>query len=100
VSVPQVIPLQAVPDQTIQVYLAGQNCVLRVYQGRYGLFVDLYINSTIIRRGMEGLNLTKIVRDKYLGFIGDLFFYDTQGQSGSHYTGLGGRFVLEYDATL
>ena len=43
-------------------------------------------------------NLNVIVRDAYLGFIGDLAFYDTQGDTAPVYTGLGSRYVLEYFA--
>jgi hypothetical protein len=37
-----------------------------------------------------------MVRETYLGFIGDLSFTDTQGTSDPVYTGLGSRFVLLY----
>ena len=94
------IPLQAVPDQTVQVYLGGQNCTLRVYQRRYGLFVDLYVNNALVRQGMQGLNRVRIVRDAYLGFTGDLAFIDGQGSSDPDYTGLGTRFILAYDPAL
>lgn len=96
----QLLPLQAVPDQTLQAYLGGQNITLRVYQRRYGLFVDLYKDNALVREGMEGLNLVKLVRDGYLGVTGNLYFHDTQGNQDPHYEGLGGRYVLLYDASL
>jgi len=95
-----IIPLQPLADQTIQVFLGGQNCTIRVYQRRYGLFVDLYINNTLVRSGMEALNLVQIVRDPYLGFVGNIYFFDTQGTLDPTYDGLGGRFVFLYDPDL
>ena len=97
---PVSIPLQPLADQSVQVYLAGQNCTLRVYQRRYGFFVDLYVNNALLRSGMEALNLRKIVRDPYLGLVGNLYFFDSQGNQDPDYTGLGGRFVLLYDSAL
>lgn len=96
----QLIPLQPVPDQTLQAYLGGQNITLRIYQRRYGLFVDLYKDNALVREGMEGRNLVKLVRDAYLGVTGNLYFHDTQGDQDPSYTGLGSRFVLIYDASL
>lgn len=95
-----IVPLQATQNQTVQAYLGGQNCTIRCYQLRYGFFVDLYLNNVIVRRGMEALNLNRIVRDKYLGFVGDLFFYDTQGDFDPQYSGVGSRFLLMYDPDL
>ena len=97
---PVSIPLQPLADQSVQVYLAGQNCTIRVYQRRYGLFVDLYANNALVRSGMEALNLRKIVRDAYLGLVGNLYFFDSQGTQDPTYTGLSGRFVLLYDSAL
>jgi len=94
------IPLQAVEDQTVQVYLGSQSCTLRVYQRRYGLFVDLFVGTTAVRRGLEALNLVKLLRDGYLGFSGNLYFFDTQGAEDPSYSGLGSRFVLLYDPDL
>lgn len=92
----QTIPLQAVPNQSVNVTLASQACRISVRQTYYGLFVDLYINNAPVIVGVLALNLTKIVRDTYLGFIGDLAFFDKQGSSDPDYTGLGERFQLAY----
>lgn len=96
----QLIPLQAAPDQTLQAYLGSQNITLRLYQRRYGFFVDLYKDNAILRRGLEAKNLVNIIRDAYLGVAGNLFFNDTQGNADPTYDGLGTRFVLLYDASL
>lgn len=60
------------------------------------VFVDLYVNGTLIIGGVPAFNETLIVRDAYLGFTGDLVFYDTQGSTDPVYTGLGSRYVLAY----
>ncbi len=94
----QVIPIQAVPNQTLQTQLAQQPCTINVYQQLYGLFVDLYVGETLIVAGVFAENANRIVRDSYLGFVGDLIFWDTQTADADDpvYTGLGSRFLLLY----
>ena len=89
-----VVPVTAIPDQTLQIYLGGQNVTLRVYQRTFGLFVDVYLNKTRILCGVQAFNMNLTVRDKYFGVIGDFVFFDTQGTEDPHYSGLGDRFVL------
>jgi hypothetical protein len=95
----QIIPLQPTPSQVLEVTLGGQPCLISVYQKFYGIFVDLYNTNKIpplIIGGVIAQNLNRIVRDDYLGFIGDLAFYDTQGNSDPTYQGLGSQFLLLY----
>ena len=99
----QIIPLQAVPSQTLAVTLGDQQCAINVYQKFYGVFLDLYASNTIsgplptlIVGGQICQNINLIVRSLYLGFIGDLAFVDTQGTANPIYTGLGTRFLLVY----
>ena len=92
----QIIPLQAVANQAVTVSLGGQNTQINIYQKLYGLFVDLYVLDTLLVAGTPALNLNRIVRSTYLGFIGDLIFLDTQGSDDPTYTGLGTRFHLAY----
>lgn len=92
----QVIPVQALPNQSFQVTLNGQACQLNVYQTTYGLFMDLLVNGTIIIAGVICQNANRIVRNIYLGFLGDLAWYDTQGTTDPVFTGLGARYVLVY----
>ena len=92
----QTIPLQPTANQTFQVQLGGQACQLNVYQFAYGLFVDVYAGGQLIQAGVIAQNTRRIVRSLYLGFVGDLAFYDTQGTSDPVYTGLGSRFLLLY----
>lgn len=92
----QVIPIQPLANQAVNVTLAGQNCRINVYQKLYGLFVDLYVDEVLVIAGTPALNLNRIVRSIYLGFVGDLIFIDTQGADDPKYTGLGTRFHLAY----
>lgn len=94
-----IIPLKAVPSQAVTVQLDGQNAQINVYSRRYGLFVDVYVDNTMIIAGVLALNINKIVRSAYLGFSGDLAFVDTQGTSDPTYDGLGARYLLTYWAT-
>lgn len=90
------VPLSATPSQTVNVILANQACTINVYQKFYGLFCDVFVNNAPIITGVLCLNQAYIVRSLYLGFTGDLAFFDTQGTSDPTYTGVGSRFVLLY----
>jgi hypothetical protein len=93
----QIIPLQATTNQTVNASLSQQACSLHIYQKAFGLFLDLYANGRLIIGGVSCLYANRVVRDAYLGFVGDFAFWDTQGASDPDYTGLGGRFVLFYN---
>ena len=90
------VPVQAVPNQTLQVQLAGQACTLNIYETTFGLFMDVLVNSTQIVGGVLCENLNRIVRSLYLGFEGDFGWYDTQGTTDPIYSGLGSRYQLIY----
>lgn len=94
----QVVPLQAVPNQSLNVSLGSQPVALDILTKTTGLFCNVYVNSTLIIGGVLCLDQVLIVRDAYLGFTGDLAFYDTQGTSDPVYSGLGTRYVLLYYA--
>lgn len=90
------IPLQAVPSQALSVNLDGQSCYIAVYQRYTGLYLDLYLDSTLIIAGVICQHLNPIVMEAYRGFSGDLTFYDTQGSSDPDYTGLADRWQFVY----
>lgn len=92
----QIIPLKAVPNQTVTVGLNGQTCQINVRQTLYGLVLDLYVANVLIVAGALALNCNRLVRSAYLGFSGDLMIIDTQGAADPTYTGLGTRFRLAY----
>ena len=93
-----VVPLQAYPNQAVQVVLNNQACTIHVYQKFFGLFCDLSVLQQPIIQGVLCLNANYIVRSLYLGFNGDLGFWDTQGSSDPNYAELGSRFQLIYFA--
>jgi hypothetical protein len=93
---PQQIPLQPVPSQTLQVVLANQSCTINVYQAPNCLFMDLLVNDEPVRAGIIAQNLNLIVREAYLGFSGDFVFQDLQGSDDPVFSGLGSRFQLLY----
>ena len=90
------IPIQPLPNQSLQVQLGNQPCTIQLNQTLYGLICTLYISGTLIIGGVLCENLNRIVRSLYLGFIGDLVFYDTQGSTDPVYQGLGARYQLIY----
>ena len=92
----KIIPIQPIPNQSVRVGLAGQNCIINLYQESTGLYCDLYVNSILIIGGVICQNQNRIVRDLYLGFIGDIGFIDNQETDDPYYTGLGTRFSLAY----
>jgi len=98
-----IIPINDTYSQTLTIQLAGQNCKINLYQKSTGFYCDLYVNDEPIVVGVICQNLNRIVRSAYLGFIGDLNFFDTQGSAtipsnGQDPTspGLGTRFLFRY----
>jgi len=91
-----VVPVAALPNQTLNVALGGQSVTLHLFQRRTGLFLDLYVNNALVLGGMIARDRTMFVRDAYWDFVGDLAFFDTEGTSDPTYDGLGGRYLLAY----
>ena len=94
-----VVPLQPLPNQTLQAQINNQPCTISVFQFNYGLFFSLFVGSTPIVLSVICRNLNRLVRDLYLGFSGDFIFVDTQGSDDPDYLGLGGptaRYQLVY----
>ncbi len=93
----QTVPLQPVPNQTVQIVLAGQNCQITVFQSPDALFMDLFVNDAPVKQGVICQNQNKIVRDLYFGFDGDFEFVDQSGAGEDpSYEGLGSQFLLVY----
>jgi hypothetical protein len=92
----QIIPIADTPSQTLTVQLGGQNCLFNLYQKQGALYCDVYVSNTPIVTGVICQNLNRIVRDLYLGFVGDVIFIDTQGTDDPYSPGLGTRFLFSY----
>lgn len=113
---PDAIPLAAVASQEVSVTLGGQACRIRlyardlfvpvttpistdppVYAQVRRLFMDLYLDDALLLSGVPCQTNNRIVRDAYLGFVGDLAFLDTVGGGDDpEVSGLGTRWVLSY----
>jgi len=91
-----IVPVLAVPNQTLSILLANQLCQLTLRTRFYGLFMDVSVNDAPIVQGVICQNWNRIVRSAYLGFVGDFAFWDTQGKTDPAYTGLGSRYLLYY----
>lgn len=90
------IPIQQKPSQVISVILANQNCQISLYQKSTGIFFDLTVNDKPIVTTRIVRNAIPLVRQRYLGFIGDFFIMDMQGNQDPEYKDLGTRYVLYY----
>lgn len=91
-----IVPLAAVPNQTLTITLSSQITQINLYQKAPGLFMDVLVNNALIIGGVLCQNLNRIIRSLYLGYDGDFFFIDQQGTDDPVYTGLGARWVLAY----
>jgi len=78
-----IVPLQAVPNQAFRVQLNNQQC-------------QFNIDNSPMVMGVICQRANRIVRDAYLGFLGDLMWIDTQGTNDPEYSGIGSRYVLAY----
>lgn len=92
----QIVNILDAPSQTLNINLSGQFTTINLWTRTNGMYMDLYVNNVLIIGGVICQNLNQIVRDTYLGFIGDLMFFDTQGVSDPFSPGLGTRFLLIY----
>ena len=92
----QTIPIADVSSQTLSVQLGGQSCSISIYLKSTGLFCNLSVANALIIGGVICQNVNRIVRDAYLGFVGDLVFLDTQGTDDPTTPGLGSRYFLVY----
>lgn len=92
----QTVPLQPVPAQVSKVVLGGQNCQINIYQKPQGVFVDISADGVDVAVATIARDIDPLVSRTYTGFIGNLLFIDTQGNSDPGYTGFGSRFSLVY----
>ena len=90
------VPLQAVPAQVVRAVLDRQEAVITLRQLRTGLYMNLQLGLTEVVGLVICQNLNRIVRNSYLGFAGDFFFYDTLGTNDPTFDGLGDRYQLVY----
>jgi hypothetical protein len=115
VALPFVVPLAAVESQVLNVTLGTQPVRIKLFTKQLFVpaldpgeiatepprviqvnpfFMDLYVNDVPVLYGAPCLNETRIVRDAYLNFTGDLAFQDLQGSDDPQVDGLGTRWIL------
>lgn len=88
-----IIPLTAVPSQTVNATVGGQVAKITVRTIGAGLFFSL--DGVVLNRICR--NRQRLLIDaKYRGFIGDFQFVDTKGADDPAYWGLGARWQLVY----
>lgn len=101
----QVIPIQAVPVQTVSTVVDGQNCQIYLNQTSYGMLFDLNVNGIDVVDAIACQDANPLVCIQYNGFQGNFFFIDTQGNEDppagnvgdpSSAVGLGSRWQLVY----
>ena len=93
----QAIPLRSVAAQEFNVVLGQQACALKLYQKSAGLFMDVYLSGEPLIVGVLCRDRSRIVRSKYLGLAGDMYFVDTEGEADPYYAGLGSRWVRMFE---
>ncbi len=91
-----VVPLIATPSQALKIVLNGQSCDIEVAQKGDNVYLTLTLPTGSVLNGMICRDRVILVREAYLGFIGDLAFIDLQGLDDPTWTGLGTRFILVY----
>ena len=90
------IPLAAIPSQSLNINLNNQACSLSVYQLSTGLFLDLSVNGVPVVTCRACPIATPLIRASYNGFVGEFVFVDVVGESNPNYTGFGTRWFLTY----
>jgi hypothetical protein len=90
----QNVPLQPIPNQIVKTVLGNQNVQIFLYAKLQGLFCDVNANGLDIVTGVLCMDGVPIVCARYNGFLGNLFFVDTQGATDPVYEGLGTRYQL------
>ena len=91
-----VVPLVATPSQDLKIVLNGQSCDIAVAQKGDYVYLSLTLPSGSILNTVLCRNEVLLVRQTYLGFIGDLAFVDLQGTTDPYWDGLGTRYILVY----
>lgn len=92
----KIIPIAAVPSQTFNIVLAGQNCAVALYQKAGDVYIDISVSNRPIVSCARCADRVKVVQHEYLGFIGDIAFADMQGSNDPEYSGFGTRYKLIY----
>ncbi len=93
----RVIPLAAIPSQTLDVVLDGQSAQIALRQNGPYMYFSLRLNDApVVSARICRVDQLLLLDAGYRGFLGQFIFVDLQGVADPVYTGLGSRFVLVY----
>ncbi len=97
------IPIRSIPGQMFLVVLNGQNCYFKILSRRGHLFCGLTIDETPVFDGMVCRDRLPLKQSRVQPLIGNVAFFDTEGEEDPRWKGLGTRFRFVYftdDVTL
>ncbi len=84
----QIIPLSAIPAQTLNVVLSGRYCTVSVYWRQERLYLDLSADGVEVCRGAICQNRADVLQSRSPAFAGTLHFMDMEGDRPPHWQGL------------
>lgn len=93
----KVVPLTAVPGQTLSIVLGNQPVQIALATRNAELYFTLSVGNVFVTKNRICRNAQRLLLDsQYHGFAGDFAFIDTQGDTEPVYEGLGSRYFLIY----
>ncbi len=93
----RVIPLAAIPSQTLAIILDGQNASISLRQNGPNMYFSLQADGVAVVTSRICRDAQLLLVDAhYRGFLGDFLFVDLQDAEQPFFTGLGTRFVLVF----
>lgn len=90
------IPTLAKAAQVLTTVIGDQRIAVSLRERAFGLFADVVVNGSPVVSGVPAQNLNTLIKGAYVGFSGNLLFYDKMGDSAPNFAGLGDRFALIY----
>lgn len=92
------IDVQAIPSQSVACIVNNQNCIINLRQLGNRQFFSLSVDSNVICENILAQVGIPLVSAAYLGFIGDFYIIDLNGDTYPDYTQWGTRWLLLYNA--
>lgn len=86
--------IAGIPAQAIATQLLGKSIGITLAQKATGLFADVVMNGKPLATGVLCRDAARIISGSYLGFPGDLAFFDMEGALDPSFADLGSRFKL------
>lgn len=92
-----IIPLEQQPNQSFDIDLNGQQCSFEFITRGVYMFMNMTLNNRNILNGIICLNGVDLIQYDDFGFVGRIYFKDTQGSLDPLYYGLSDRWLLIYE---